>query len=127
MANPGAGSVAAPVRSALPSAATDSTALPPATSRNDGTGQMAHRAGVTRVTQRRCENFPYMCRVTGRELPVQERRPILEESRFIFEPHTDRTTRVCDGLVIELLGVGQFRCLRDRIVFQTRMINLPAL
>jgi hypothetical protein len=30
-------------------------------------------------------------------------------------------------LVIELLGVGQFRCVRDRIVFQTRMINLPAL
>ena len=25
------------------------------------------------------------------------------------------------------LGVGQFRCVRDRIVFQTRMINLPAL
>src|ERR1700739_1295141 len=25
-------------------------------------------------------------------------------------------------LVIELLGVGQFRCVRDRIVFQTRMI-----
>jgi hypothetical protein len=25
------------------------------------------------------------------------------------------------------LGVGQFRCLRNRVVFQTRMINLPAL
>jgi hypothetical protein len=25
------------------------------------------------------------------------------------------------------VGVGRFRCIRGRIVFQTRMINLPAL